>query len=152
MSAAIDQIARTLDEKKPGWNLYRAAIGHWVVTVTYGHLQKQVFSGAELFTVLKQAADHKPLPRVPSKPRRYMVCDFKIRKEGRKWAVDIASSSGGFSSWVCNLKTLKEAEKAVAAACDRSAADLQSWDEKFGPLVAVGKEGEDFVYCFPWEV
>lgn len=118
------------------WDLYRSAMGHWVVNV----LGEQICSD-RLVTVLRKALSHKHLPVIPRAPVVYDPWDLGVVKSGNSWTIQ---HRGEGCYW--NFKTKTEAVKGIATILRVQQADRDRWEGEYGAIVANGAEGVDFRY------
>lgn len=140
--ATIDELASQLDSKCCGWNLWRTAMGQWVVQIPVaGQSSLESFDGSELLLVLQAALDYVPLPLIPRRPTVYSDDQFTIVKNSHRWVIKI-------NGWPVynNVATKKMAGEFIKRHIDRHAAAAKEWELKYAATVANGIEGKDFRY------
>jgi hypothetical protein len=140
MASDVDAMAATLDDRygPGGWDLWRAAIGGWVVKI---ESDKSTHSRDTIGQALQAAIDYKPLPVVPRRPSLFFADGASIYESGRSgWRVEYKDRDRGVL-----LKTKKLAEQWAKQEEQRSVEAHSSWMTNYG--WTVGKqEGVDFRY------
>lgn len=133
-----DELVEQIDSKYGMWDLYRAALGQWIVSLTLSDGSRRQVEGDTISEALRDAAAFKPLPLVPTRPRRYFESDFSTVRDKNEYALHI---DGQFFQ---RYKTKRECSLLTSSLIDRSQAAETQWLEKHGKLVADGEPGVDF--------
>jgi hypothetical protein len=133
----IEQLIQQLDQTHPGWDIYRAAAGHWCLTVQNSG-QRFVATAPAMAEAFAQAIAWVPLPLVPVKPQVFSADDFSIIKCGSKWEI---RHRGSFFSG--NYPTKKLATQRMNQTLENYENAAQDWEEEWG-WVKHKTEGVDF--------
>ena len=140
MASDVDAMVSTLDERygKNGWDMWRAAIGGWVVKI---ESDKSTHSKPTIGQALQWAIDHKPLPVVPRRPSLFSADGADIYKAGKRgWRVEYRGRD--CCVW---LDTKKLAEQWAKQEEERADKAYENWMANYG--WTLGKqEGVDFRY------
>lgn len=136
----VQDLVQQLDAKYPGWDMYRSAIKQWIFQLRRSNAPNIVLEAETIEGLLQMALDHKDLPIVPPRPRPMCMSVATFRKEGSKWIwyYDGKHHQGNFPS----KKAATELAEKVIANHNQC---IDNWLEKYGPLVASGTEGIDYI-------
>ena len=131
-----DELIAALDAKFPAWEMRRTADKEWVSRDKHGG---QTHMSASMTDCLASLLYYVPLPLVPRKPTLLTLDRFTARKSGSWWSL--------FYDGVNKLhhfRTKKDALRHAEMHCRMSSENCAEWADKYGELVARGKEGIDY--------
>jgi hypothetical protein len=131
-----DELIAALDAKFPKWELWRTADKEWACRAFHGD---EVQGATTLSLALQCLLEYKPLPRVPRRPTLLSLDLFTARRNGSYWNLFYDGRD-----WSYRHKTKKEAMQCAEKLCDASSKRCAEWADKYGELVARGKEGIDY--------
>ena len=135
---ATEELIRKLDEKHPGWNLWRTADLGWVVKIKRdGHL----LGGPTLTATLAFALEHTVLPRIPRQPELMGENLATIRKVDGRFA---AFYDG--KEWCGGFKLKRDAVAFIDRTVEKNTAARAIWVRKYFPLIDGKTEGVDFIF------
>lgn len=126
-------------------NIYRAAIGGWVIQLGEHHSPtKQTATGETLTEAIAKAAELKPLPIIPRRPEMGEVAHLEPKKSGNWWTMWDPVRQREFH---CVTKTKRESLEAIERFKANAIRAQETWDEEYGQLLASGVEGVDFYWA-----
>jgi hypothetical protein len=133
----IEELIKQLDQAHPGWDIYRAAAGHWCITVNNSG-QKFIATAPTMAEAFAQAIAWVPLPLVPVKPPVFSACDFEVCKRGTRWEI---RRNGQFFSGDYSAK--KVATECMNQMLEQNEEAILRWEEEWGWVKDKG-DGVDF--------
>lgn len=135
----VDELISALDAKHPMWEMWRTATREeWVSRDSY---KGKIHVARSIVDCMQLLLDYKPLPVVPRQPTLLTLDRFTARKSGSWWSL--------FYDGVNKLhhfRTKKDALRHAEMHCRMSSENCAEWADKYGELVARGKEGIDYLW------
>lgn len=137
---SVQDLVQQLDAKYPGWDMYRSATKQWIFQLRRSNAPNIVLESETIEGVLQTAFDFRDLPIVPPRPRTMCMSVSTFRKDGSKWIwyYDGKHYQGNFPS---RKAAVELAEKIIA----NQNQCVDKWLETYGPIVARGTEGIDYI-------
>jgi hypothetical protein len=120
----VDELAKKLDAKYPGWWITRTLMDEWIVQIKSDGLFEN-FSGPYIQNVFQQAVDFEFLPLVPPEPLIRNQNDFEIMKNGTHW--ELLYNRG----YCTRFKTKTEAQKAILRWIEIDAQKHAEWSAEY---------------------
>lgn len=125
-------------------NIYRAAIGGWVIQLGDHHSPaRQTSHGETLTEAIAKAAELKPLPIIPRRPEMGELAHLEPRKSGKWWTMWDPVRQREFR---CTTKTKRESLEAIERFKTNALRSQEAWDAEYGQLVSTGEPGVNFYY------
>lgn len=134
----LQPLVERLNDQYPGWQLWIAAIGGFVVQLPD---RINSFHGGTLSEVLTKATEFVDLPRIPRKPLRRRIEDYTAVRSGSKWTLIHRGQEIVF-----NQSSKKACMDFAAGQVQQNSFRAEQWDMEYGPLIAGKEEGVDFVW------
>ena len=132
-----DELISALDKKYAKTvDVYRAALGQWVVRVPGRDI-----TGATIQQALEVALTYVPLPQYPRQPHVYHPGDYVAVKYGSKWKITTLSGAQDLAG---NFRTKSEAEGWLNRMCNQSLNTWRDWMNDVKPLTDGKIAGVDF--------
>jgi hypothetical protein len=139
----VDALVAQLDERGERWSLYRAALGHWVVSMGDGRDDPAARSvdGQTIGEALAAAVAKPRLPVIPRRPEPLGYLTIRKATAGDPWWVE---QDGHY---VTGTRTRKAAQEYIDRAQQRHAQAQEAWLREHGHFVDTHVEGVDFYWA-----
>ena len=133
----IRDLCSQLDEHCEKWDIYRNAMHHWTIRVTFDGVTENMVDES-FIGALRKGLQWKPLPLVPWQPPIQNREGYEVVKNGSYWRVTY------YDRDVCvQFKTKREATEFIERHYQWAVDAREKWFERYGWSLAK-IEGVDF--------